>query len=68
MATATAENTPMIERKGMPATLRPTSATTTVAPATTTAEPAVAVARAADSSASMPVASWSRCRLTMNRE
>jgi len=59
---------PMIVRNGRPATASPTRATITVRPAKTTAEPAVAVARAADSSVSMPVASWSRCRETMNRE
>ena len=50
----------------MPTTARPDSAMTTVSPAKTTAEPAVPVARAADSSGSMPAASWVRCRDRMN--
>ena len=47
--------------------LSPTRAMITVRPANTTAEPAVPTARAADSSTSMPAASWSRCREMMNR-
>ena len=66
MATPTAAATPMMLRKGMPATDRPTSAIITVMPAKTTAEPAVATARATDSSGSMPSRSWSRCREVMN--
>jgi hypothetical protein len=50
----------------MPTTARPESAMTTVRPAKTTADPAVPTARAADSSGSMPVASWVRCRDRMN--
>ncbi len=50
----------------MPATNRPTRAIITVSPANTTAEPAVARARAVDSSGSIPLRSWSRCRETMN--
>ena len=51
----------------MPTTASPDSAMTTVRPAKTTAEPAVPTARAADSSGSMPEASWVRCRDRMNR-
>jgi hypothetical protein len=58
----------MTVRNGMPTTARPERAMTTVSPANTTAEPAVPVARAADSSGSMPAASWLRCRDRMNSE
>ncbi|AOW85990.1 hypothetical protein BC342_05040 [Streptomyces olivaceus] len=52
---------PMTLRKGMPTTVSPHRATITVRPAKTTALPAVPVARPADSSGSMPDASWVRC-------
>jgi hypothetical protein len=57
----------MVVRKGMRTTARPQRAIITVMPAKTTAEPEVATARAADSSALIPAASWSRCRDRMNR-
>jgi hypothetical protein len=56
----------MTVRNGIPTTARPESAMTTVSPAKTTADPAVPTARAADSSGSMPDASWVRCRDRMN--
>ena len=65
IATPTAAAMPMIDRNGMPATERPTSAIITVIPANTTAEPAVATARATDSSGSIPAPSWSRWREVM---
>ena len=64
--TPTAVKIPITDRKGSPAMLSPTSAMITVRPAKTTAEPAVATARAADSSTSIPVPSWSRWREMMN--
>ena len=67
MATPIAAATPIVVRKGIPATASPHSAMITVSPAKTTADPAVATARATDSSGSMPSRSWSRCRETMNR-
>ena len=67
MATPTAAATPMVLRKGMPATDNPQRAIITVIPANTTAEPEVATACATDSSGSMPSCSWSRCREVMNR-
>ncbi len=60
MATPSAAATPMIVRKGMPATNRPMSAMMTVTPAKTTAEPAVAVAMAAAFAGSTPSRSSSR--------
>ena len=66
-ATVTAPKTPITVRNGTLEMLRPTSAITTVRPANTTAEPAVPTERAADSSMSIPVASWSRCLERMNR-
>ena len=66
-ATATAAKTPITPRKGMLARVRPISAMQTVRPAKTTAEPAVATACATDSSGSIPVPSWSRCREVMKR-
>jgi hypothetical protein len=57
---------PITVRNGMPTTASPDRAMTTVRPAKTTADPAVPTARPADSSGSMPVASWVRCRLRMN--
>jgi hypothetical protein len=64
--TATAAATPIVVRNGIPATVRPSRAITTVSPAKITADPAVAVARAIDSSTSRPSASWSRCRDSRN--
>ena len=57
MPTPTEAATPIVVRKGMPATARPLRAIITVRPANTTAEPAVATASATDSSASIPAAS-----------
>ncbi len=54
--TPTAAVTPMVVRKGMPATARPDSAIITVRPAKTTAEPAVPTARPAASCRSWPSA------------
>ena len=51
---------------GMPAKASEQRAITTVKPAKTTAPPAVAVARAIDSRSSIPSASWSLWRVTMN--
>ena len=67
MATPIAAATPIVVRKGMPATARPQRAIITVIPAKTTADPDVATARATDSSGSIPSRSWSRCREVMNR-
>jgi len=66
--TPTAVNMPMTDRNGSPTILRPTRAMMTVRPAKTTADPLVATARAADSWASMPLSSWSRCLEMMNKE
>ncbi len=57
---------PIVRRKGMPTTLRPHSATMTVAPANTTALPAVPTAVATDSSIGLPASSWDRCLDKMN--
>jgi hypothetical protein len=53
---------PMMVRKGIPVTLRPASATTTVVPAKTTATPAVPVAVVAASSCDAPFPISSRKR------
>ena len=66
MSTAAAATRPIVRRKGMPTTLRPTSATITVAPANTTALPAVPTAVATDSSIGLPASSWDRCLDKMN--
>ena len=66
-ATVIAAKMPITDRKGTPEMLSPTSAMITVRPAKTTADPAVPIERAADSSTSMPAASWSRCREITNR-
>ena len=64
MSTATmtvpAAQSPMTVRKGMPVTLSPASATTTVQPAKTTAIPAVPAAVDAASSGDAPVPISSR--------
>ena len=69
IATATATDTdaaiPITVRNGIPAKPRPISAMSTVTPAKTTADPAVPVARAAESSGSMPVRTWSWWRAAM---
>jgi len=52
--TVPAAQSPMMVRNGIPVTLRPTSATTTVVPAKTTATPAVPAAVAAASSCGTP--------------
>ena len=57
MPTPTEAATPIVVRKGMPATASPLRAIITVRPANTTADPAVATASATDSSASIPAAS-----------
>ena len=66
-ATAAAATRPIVIRKGMPTTLRPTSATMTVAPANTTELPALPTAVATDSSSGRPASSWDRCLDKMNR-
>ena len=58
--TANALAIPMVERNGMPTTKSPSRAMITVMPANTTAPPAVATDCAADSSGSIPAASWFR--------
>ena len=63
--TVPAAHRPMTVRKGIPVTLRPASATTTVLPAKTTAIPAVPVALEAASSGDAPLPSSSRKRWTM---
>ena len=66
--TAADPTAPIMVRKGMPATLRPSRAIITVMPANTTAEPAVPRARPTDSGTEIPARSWSRWRETMKRE
>ena len=65
-STMTAIAMPPAVMNGMPATLRPRMAMTTVPPAKTTALPAVANARPTDSSTVSPRARYSRCRVTTN--
>ncbi len=65
--TAAAAASPMTVSTGMPATVRPVSAMTTVAPANTTALPAVARARDIDSAGECPSARLRRCRDRMKR-
>ena len=62
--TTTEMATPAAVMNGMPATIRPRIAMTTVPPAKITARPAVATARAAASSTSIPRARCSRWRVT----
>ena len=64
--TAIAAVKPSVLTSGMPAKASEQRAITTVKPAKTTAPPAVAVARAIDSRSSIPSASWSLWRVTMN--
>ena len=54
-------------RNGIPATISPRIAMTTVPPAKTTARPAVATDRAAASETAIPSARCSRCRVTISR-
>ena len=64
--TAIAAVKPSVVTSGMPAKASEQRAITTVKPAKTTAPPAVAVARAIDSRSSIPSASCSLWRVTMN--
>ena len=66
--TAAAAQSPMIVRKGMPVTDKPTRAIITVIPAKSTAEPDVAMARPVDSSGTTPSANCWRCRDRMKSE
>ena len=65
ISTTTETAIPPAVRNGTPETASPRIAMTTVPPATTTARPAVATARPTDSSTLIPVARYSRCRVTM---
>ena len=60
--TVAAAQSPMMVRKGIPVTLRPTRATTTVVPAKTTDTPAVPAAVVAASSGDAPLPISSRKR------
>jgi hypothetical protein len=60
IATVAAADRPMTVRNGIPTTVRPARAMTTVVPANTTALPAVAAAAPTASSGGFPVASSER--------
>ncbi len=66
-STATAEARPMDVTKGMSAIVRHSRAMMTVLPAKTIALPEVATEWTMESRVSIPLDSWSLCRVTRNK-